>query len=228
MRPLAGIITIDGPSGSGKSTLAREVAKRLGYLYLDTGAMYRALALKALRKGVSLADSRKLTALARQSRIAFRVDPGHRLRVLLDRADVTEPIRMPQVSEAASRVATVPGVRKALVAQQKGLGLRGRVVAEGRDTGTVVFPKAPLKIFLTATLEERSRRRLNDLRAQGHPSSFAQVLRDLKSRDRRDRERSDSPLRCPPDAIRIDNSKLKGSQVVDKIVDYVRSSQRRR
>lgn len=215
------VITIDGPSGSGKSTLARQVAKRLGYLYLDTGAMYRALALKALRGKVALTNRPRLAALARGSRIAFRMDPGHRLRVLLDRADVTKAIRAPAVSEAASRIATIPGVRKALVAQQKALGARGRVVAEGRDTGTVVFPKAQLKIFLTATLWERAKRRLHDLRAQGHRPTRAQVLRDLKSRDSRDRNRSDSPLRSPHGAVRIDNSRLKSAQVVDTILDYV-------
>lgn len=221
------IITIDGPSGSGKSTLARDLARRLGYLYLDTGAMYRALALAALRRGIALTDGRKLAALAQRSRIAFRMDPGHRLRVLLDRADVTEAIRVPAVSEAASRVATLPGVRKALVAQQKAIGSRGRVVAEGRDTGTVVFPKATLKVFLTATPAERARRRLKDLRAQNHTATLAEVLRDLKSRDRRDRQRADSPLRSPPGALRIDNSKLKSTQVVDRIFDYVQRSKRR-
>ena len=215
------IITIDGPSGTGKSTAARLLAKRLGYLYLDTGAMYRALALKAFQKRVPLNQRNLLAKLAGRSRVAFRVDPGHRLRVLLDGTDVTEEIRLPEISEAASRVATVPGVRQALVRQQRKLGARGRIVAEGRDIGTVVFPKAPLKFFLTATPAERARRRLDDLRKAGHTAALAQVLEEVKRRDSRDRRRAVSPLRVPKGAVRIDNSRLKSAQVVAIMTDYV-------
>ncbi|MBI3615308.1 MAG: (d)CMP kinase [Candidatus Omnitrophica bacterium] len=214
------IITIDGPSGTGKSTAARQLAKRLGYLYLDTGAMYRAVGLKALEKKIPLTERGALVKLAARSRITFRVDPGHRLRVLLDGADVTEAIRRPEVSEAASRVATIPALRRALVRQQKGLGARGRVVAEGRDTGTVVFPSAPLKFFLTASAKERARRRLNDLRKMGHPASLSQVLEEVKRRDLRDRHRTASPLRVPKGAVRIDNTGLKSNQVIAIMVDY--------
>ena len=216
------IITIDGPSGTGKSTAARLLAKRLGYLYLDTGAMYRAIALKAFQNGIPLNERPALARLASRSRVAFRVDPGHRLKVLLDGIDVTETIRRPEISEAASQVATIPGVRRALVSQQRILGTCGRVVAEGRDTGTVVFPKAPLKFFLTASPAERARRRLSDLRKSGHSVTLAQVLEEVKRRDLRDRRREASPLRVPKEAIRIDNTRLKSSQVVAIMADYVR------
>ncbi len=221
------IITVDGPSGVGKSTAARGLAKRLGFLYLDTGAMYRAFALKALEMGIPLTDRRALERLALRTEISFRVDPGHRLRVLLDGADVTELIRTPEVSEAASKVAVVAGVRRALVRQQQALGANGRVVAEGRDTGTVVFPSAPLKFFLSATLEQRAHRRHQDLRAAGHPAPYAQVLREVERRDRRDRERATSPLRVAKGAIRIDNSKLKSGQVIAIMADYAQQFRNR-
>ena len=215
------IITVDGPSGVGKSTAARGLAKRLGFLYLDTGAMYRAFGLKTLEMGIPFADRRALERLASRTEVSFRVDPGHRIRVLLDGADVTELIRSPEVSEAASKVATIPGVRRALVRQQQALGAQGRVVAEGRDTGTVVFPDAPLKFFLTANLAERARRRHSDLASAGHQASYAQVVREVERRDRRDRERSASPLRVAQGAIRIDNSNLKSAKVIATMVDYV-------
>ena len=216
------VVTLDGPAGSGKSTAAKLLAKRLGFLYLDTGAMYRAVALKALREGLPPTDHKALSTLATRSRVTFRVDPGHRVRVLLDGSDVTDQIRQPKVAEAASIVATIPGVRRALVRQQRAIGARGRVVAEGRDTGTVVFPKAELKVFLTAEVTERAKRRFKDLRAGGHSVTFEEVLKDLKRRDKRDRQRKASPLRRAERAVRIDNTGLKSTQVIDKLLDYVR------
>ncbi len=217
------VITIDGPSGSGKSTAARLLAKRLGYLYLDTGAMYRAAALNAIRSGVSLTDPKALTALARRTGVDLRRDRKGGIKVLLDGSDVTRAIRRPEISEAASQIATVAGLRRVLVAKQRGFGKGGGVVAEGRDTGTVVFPKADLKVYLTASLRERARRRLEQLKRQGHPVSFARILAQERARDRRDRGRAASPLAPAQGAIRIDNTRLQYSQVLDRIMDYVRS-----
>ena len=183
--------------------------------------MYRAVALKALRAGVSLKDPATLTRLANQARISFRRGPVGRVKVFLDGSDVTRAIRRPEVSEAASRVAVVPGVRRALVRQQKRIGRAGRIVAEGRDTGTVVFPKAPLKFFITASLPERARRRYEELKVAGHRVSLAQVEREARRRDRRDRSRSIAPLRPAPGAIRIDNTRLQSTQVLGILSDYV-------
>ena len=220
-------ITIDGPAGTGKSTAARHLAKELGYLYLDTGAMYRAAALKALRTKVPLTKKQALARLANAARIAFRMDPGHRVRVLLDGEDVSEEIRRPAISEAASVVATIPGVRRALVRQQQRIGAKGRVVAEGRDTGTVVFPKAELKFFLSANAAERAKRRWQELREAEHPISFDKVLVETKRRDRRDRQRAASPLMAAKGAIRIDNTKLQSNEVLDILIGHVHRIQRR-
>ena len=221
------IITIDGPSGSGKSTVARLLARKLGLLYLDTGAMYRAVALKALRKEVPLADAEALTRLAERTRIRFRPAASGCNRVLLDGADVTAAIRRPAVSAAASRVAVVPGVRRALVREQRRLGRAGGLVAEGRDTGTVVFPRASPKFFITSSAAERARRRHAQLRASGHRIGRPQVLREIRARDRRDRERRVAPLRQAPGAIRIDNTRLKPAEVFARLTDYVQGANSR-
>lgn len=219
------VVTIDGPSGSGKSTAARHLAQKLGFLYLDTGAMYRAVGLKALRKKVALTDAPALTRLAGHSRITFRKGgPEGRNRTFLDGEEVTRQIRRPAVSSAASKVAVVPGVRRALVAEQKRLGRRGGVVAEGRDTGTVVFPDAPFKFFITATAPERARRRYEEEKAMGHRASRTQVLREIHARDRRDRGRKVAPLRPAPGAVRIDNTRLKPAQVLARLIAYVKGT----
>ncbi len=215
------IITLDGPSGTGKSTAARNLARKLGFLYLDTGAMYRAVALKALRGKVGLDNSAALTRLANRARISFRPAAQGRVKVFLDRADVTLAIRRPEVSEAASQVAIIPGVRRALVRQQRRIGRAGRIVAEGRDTGTVLFPKAPLKFFITAGLAERAKRRYEEHKAAGHRVSRAQVRQEVRRRDLRDRGRKVAPLRPAPGAIRIDNTKLQSGQVLDILLAYV-------
>ncbi len=219
------IITIDGPSGTGKSTAARLLARRLGYLYLDTGAMYRAVALKALRKEVNLTDSKTLAKLAERCRVTFRKSPSGRMRVFLDGKDVTVAIRKPKVSEAASRAALVPGVRRALVRQQRALGRRGGIVAEGRDTGTVVFPRAGLKFYLTAALTERAKRRHRELCRAGISVRFPEVLRQVRKRDRRDRSRSASPLKPARGAVRVDNTSLKSGKTFAILVDYARRAQ---
>ena len=216
------IITIDGPSGTGKSTAARFLAKRLGYLYLDTGAMYRAVALKSLQKGVKSNGSKALARLAENSQIRFQKNPSGRERVFLDGKDVTAAIRKPEVSEGASRMAVVPAVRRVLVRRQQAMGAKGGIVAEGRDTGTVVFPHADIKFYLTADVKERARRRTLELRCSGIPGSFPQVLREVQQRDRRDRSRRTSPLRPARDAIRIDNTSLKSEKTLAIILEYVR------
>jgi CMP/dCMP kinase len=201
------IIAIDGPVGSGKSTVARRVAELLGYLYLDSGAMYRAVALAAVREGLSLEDAARLEELAKRSRIELVMRDGT-LRVLLDGEDVTEAIRSPEVSQAASKVAEHGGVRKVLVAEQQRMGADGGVVMEGRDIGTAVFPNADLKIYLDASLEERARRRLGDHQARGEKMTLEELVEQIRERDRRDRQREVSPLVQAPDAVLVDSTAL--------------------
>lgn len=201
------IIAIDGPVGSGKSTIARRVAELLGYTCLDTGAMYRAIALKALRSRTPLDSPEKLEALARNSRFDLQPKPGG-LHILLDGSDVTTAIRAPEISKAASMVAAVSGVRRILVAIQHKMGANGGIVMEGRDIGTVVFPDAQLKIYLDASPEIRAARRLADHLRRGESLDLPHMLEEIHERDRRDTSRPDSPLRRAPDAVYVDNSAL--------------------
>jgi cytidylate kinase len=212
-------IAIDGPAGAGKSTLARRLASRLGFLYIDTGAMYRAVALWAQRLGVGWDDARRLEQLARESRIELA--PGG--RVLLNGEDVSEAIRSPEISEGASRVSAVPGVRRALVEKQQQMGREASVVMEGRDIGTVVFPDAEVKIYLDAAPQERTRRRLKDLAARGVQADFAQVLHEIERRDQRDSTRADSPLRQAPDAIYVDSTSMSEDEVEEALLKIVRN-----
>jgi cytidylate kinase len=206
------VIAIDGPAGAGKSTVARAVARALGYTYLDSGAMYRCVALKAVREGVDPDDPEAAGELAERCEISF---DGK--RVLLDGEDVTAAIRTPEVSEAAARVSVHPSVRRAMVARQRGLIASGRYVAEGRDIGTVVSPEAPLKVFLEASVEERARRRAAET---GEPVEA--VLRAQAERDRRDREREHAPLRPAPDAVPIDTTGLAVDEVVERVLALAR------
>ncbi len=201
------IIAIDGPVGSGKSTVARRVAELLGYSHLDSGAMYRAVAWKALRDGVPLDAPDSLAELAGKARIDLVPGDG-RLRVLLDGEDVTDLIRTPEVSQAASIVAVVPGVRHPMVEEQRRAGAQGGVVMEGRDIGSVVFPHAGLKIFLEASPEVRAARRQTEHREKGEVLEFEKVLAEVHERDQRDRGRAMSPLVCAPDAVIVDNSAM--------------------
>jgi cytidylate kinase len=199
------IIAIDGPVGSGKSTVARRVAESLGYSYLDSGAMYRALALAALRAGVSLDDPAELERLTESTRIDFeRHSDGQRVR--LHGEDVTDAIRAQEISHAASKVAALAGVRRVLVAEQRRAGSGGAVVMEGRDIGTVVFPGAELKIFLDASLEVRARRRWLQQQEKNEPAIYERTLVETRERDQRDRERVTSPLVRAADAVLVDNT----------------------
>jgi cytidylate kinase len=211
------MIAIDGPVGSGKSTVARRVAALLGYTYLDSGAMYRALAWKALSAGVPFDSPEKLEALAEATRIDLSRDAGV-VHVRVDGQDVTEAIRSAEVARAASRVAVVPGVRRVLVDEQRRAGQSGGVVMEGRDIGTVVFPDADLKVFLDASVEVRAERRRREYLAKGEAVEPAEMLEQVRERDRRDRERATSPLVPAPDAVLLDNTAMDSEETARVIV----------
>jgi len=201
------IIALDGPVGSGKSTVARRVAELLGYTYLDSGAMYRALAWKALERGVPLDDAARLEALAADTRIDLKAERDG-VHVRVDGADVTHAIRTPEISEATSRISVIPGLRRRMVAEQQRAGRKGSVVMEGRDIGTVVFPRADLKIYLDANVEVRAERRLRELQTRGQSVTPDQMLEDVRDRDRRDKGREASPLVRAPDAVLVDNTAM--------------------
>ena len=211
------IIAIDGPVGSGKSTVARRVAVLLDYVYLDSGAMYRGVAWKALREHVPLDADEKLTALASATRIDLLSGDGS-FRVLVDGTDVTEQIRSAAVAQAASKVAVIAGVRAVLVAEQRRAAGGGRVVMEGRDIGTVVLPDADLKIFLDASVEVRAERRRLEYAQKGESLEFSEVLEQVRQRDRRDRERAVSPLVRARDAVRVDNTAMSAEETARLIV----------
>ncbi len=214
-------IAIDGPVGSGKSTVARRVAELLGYLHLDSGAMYRAVALGAARAGVSLDDAAGLERVADDARIEMEMNGAER-RVLLDGEDVTDTLRGPEMSQQASRVALVPGVRRLLVTQQQRMGAAGGIVVEGRDIGTVVFPHAGLKIFLDADLEVRARRRWLEYGQKGTSVELTPLLEEVRERDRRDRDRAASPLRRASDAVYVDCSAMEAEEVARLIAMLAR------
>ena len=207
------VVAIDGPAGAGKSTAAKQLATRLGYSFLDTGAIYRTVALAARRAGVDWSDGPTLGALASRLDIRFANQGGKNL-VLMDGEDVSADIRTPEISEGASRVSALPEVRTALLSLQRAIGSRGRVVAEGRDTGTVVFPDARAKFFLTASPAERARRRALELAAAGRPVAEAEVLKEMETRDQRDSNRAVAPLRRADDAVEVDTSGLTADEVV--------------
>jgi cytidylate kinase len=211
------IIAIDGPVGSGKSTVARRVAALLSYTHLDSGAMYRAVGLKALRCGVPLDSPERLAGLAAGAHIDLAPRAG-KLSVILDGEDVTDAIRAPEVSHAASVVAVVPGVRHPMVAEQRRAGEKGGVVMEGRDIGSVVFPHADLKIFLDASPEVRAGRRQRELEEKGEPQEFEKVLEEVHQRDQRDREREMSPLVRAEDAVVVDNTAMDAEETARAIV----------
>lgn len=213
------VIAIDGPAGAGKSTVARQVAARLGYLYVDTGAMYRALTLKALRAGVDLNDEGALAALAAGTRVSVEFPSS---RIVLDGEDVTGAIRAPAVSWAVSRVARSPAVREILTRQMRALARRGGAVLEGRDTGTCVVPEADRKVFLTASPEERARRRWRELREAGYRVSPEDVRRNLEARDEADSRRGVAPLTVAEGAVLIDTTGLSVEETVEAVLQLCR------
>lgn len=217
------IIAIDGPAGAGKSTVARTVARRLGYLFINTGGMYRAVAWKALRQGVLFDDTERIGRLAEESLIELTggVDS---MRVLIDGRDITDEIATPQISQAASVVSAIPAVRRALVARQQEMGRTGGVVIEGRDIGTQVFPNAEVKIYLDASAEARAQRRFDEDLARGVAvSSVAEMRTEIEQRDFRDKTRADSPLVQAEDATHIDSSTIAIEEVVERILEIAKS-----
>ena len=209
------VIAIDGPAGAGKSTIAKAMAEKLAYIYIDTGAMYRAVALAAIRQGIEVDDADALAALAATADIDMRVENGVN-RIFLNGEDVTEAIRRPEVGAAASPVSAVAGVRSHLVAAQRKLAARGCVVMDGRDIGTVVLPDADCKIYLTADLTERVERRYNELVNKGLKATVDAVREDIETRDYRDTHRENSPLRQADDAVYLDSTGLSIGEVLAK------------
>lgn len=214
------IITIDGPAGAGKSTVAKLLAARLGCVYLDTGALYRAVAWKVRMSGIVPTDSAAVTAILPKTRIRTEFARGQ-MRVHVDDRDVTGELRTPEISAAASIVSAIPAVREWLLPIQREVGAAGSVVAEGRDIGTKVFPGADVKFFLEADVDVRAARRHRELVAAGHRTQLEQTRQDLSGRDARDRAREVAPLVPAPDAFRIDTSKLDPDQVVDKMMSVI-------
>jgi cytidylate kinase len=215
------IVAIDGPSGAGKSTLAKRLARELGFMYLDTGAMYRALALKILRQGLDLDDQERLAALVNATKIDL-IEARANLKVLLDGVDVSDLIRTPEVSQMASKVSAFPVVRKRMLDLQRALGQNGSVVAEGRDIGTVIFPNAEVKIYLDASVNERARRRYEELRNRGRAVSFEDTVREIEERDKRDSERDLAPLKKAEDALAIDSSALGADAVAEQVMRTIK------
>jgi cytidylate kinase len=216
------VVTVDGPAGSGKSTVSRLLARRLSYVYLDTGALYRAIALKISAAGLDSADRAGIAALCGETDIALAELDGA-TRILLDGRDVTELIRTPEISMLASTVSALPEVRQRLLAVQREAAFAGGVVAEGRDMGTVVFPGAEVKFFLTAGAEERARRRWLELRERGHEVGLDEVLRDVVLRDRQDSEREIAPLRPSEDGVLVDSTGKSIEDVVEEMFKTVKT-----
>jgi cytidylate kinase len=213
------LIAIDGPAGSGKSTTAKLVAEKLGYLYLDTGAMYRAITLKVLLSHIDPSDQEKIVRLAEEAEIVLSNNSGP--HVFLDNRDVTKEIRSEEVTRNVSLVSSYPGVRKVMVEKQQAMGVNKGCVVDGRDIGTVVFPDADLKLYMTADIMERARRRQFELSEGGTEVPVVQVVRELKERDRKDSTRAMSPLRKASNAIEIDTTNLTIDEQVAQILSYV-------
>jgi len=216
------VIAIDGPSGAGKSTVARLLAQRLGYLYIDTGAMYRAIGWKAKQEGIDPADEQGLAGLCDRTVVTISVD-HHDPRIVVDAIDVTGEIRTPEMGMMASAVSKSPAVRARLLGLQRELGSHGRVVMDGRDIGTIVFPEADLKFFLDASPEERGRRRYRELRQKGMAVDLDQITREIRERDLQDSGREIAPLKAAADAQVIDSSSLSAEEVLATMLALARN-----
>jgi cytidylate kinase len=222
MRVRAPVITIDGPSGSGKGTVAGRLAKHLGWCLLDSGALYRLLAFSARNHGVDLTNEEALKLMAAHLDVQFNVGTDdHGQRITLEGEDVTHAIRNEQIGNGASQVASLPAVRDALLQRQRAFQEPPGLVADGRDMGTVVFPDAPLKIFLTASAEERARRRYLQLKAKGDDVSLSSLLDEICARDERDTQRAVAPLKPAHDAIQLDSTELSIEQVLERILSEI-------
>lgn len=218
----AKIIAIDGPAASGKSTLAQALAASLGYLYFDTGVMYRAVTLAVLRRGISIEDEAEVSIIARNISLdvlAPSSEDGRPYDVIMDGEDVTWAIRTPEIDAKVSKVSMYPGVRAAMTIRQREIGMRGEVVMVGRDIGTVVLPEADLKIYLDASVEERALRRYKECMARGEHVDFDEILVSMRARDRLDSTRELAPLKAAHDATIVDNSKLAEDQVLSKVLE---------
>ena len=215
------VIAIDGPAASGKSTTSKLTAERLGYLHVDTGAMYRAMTLKVLDQQINVNDQERISKLTEETEIQLQLVQGS-LRIFLDRQDVSEAIRSQKVTKAVSAVSSIAKVREMMVREQRRMGEHGGIVLEGRDIGTVVFPKADVKIFMVAQVEERARRRQKELKKQGVEVSLQELIDEIIERDRKDSKRDISPLRKADDAIVLDSSNLTIEQQVEFIVEQVK------
>ncbi|ADL42524.1 cytidylate kinase [Caldicellulosiruptor obsidiansis OB47] len=213
-------IAIDGPAGAGKSTISKLLASQLGYIHIDTGAMYRAVGLKVLKNNISPHDSRKIVEILNSTDIKIKLVDGKQL-VFLDGEDVTEEIRQPEVSMYASDVSKIREVRERLVKMQQDLAKQKGVIMDGRDIGTHVLPNAELKIFLTATAEERAKRRFLELKQKGYDVDYYQLLDEIKKRDQNDMTREFAPLRIAEDAIVIDSTSLSIEEVLQKILELI-------
>ncbi len=222
---IPGTIAVDGPAASGKSTVARQLAKKLGYLFFDTGVMYRAVTWETLQRGIPVTDEKRVSSLAREIRIDVRppeIQDGRTSDVLVDGKDITWKIRLPEVDANVSMVSAYPEVRKALSAQQRRIGLRGSVVMVGRDIGTVVLPDAELKIYLDASVEERARRRYQERLARGEQVDYDDILQRMKRRDTIDSTREVAPLCVAKDAVIIDTEGKAVPEIIEMILELIK------